>query len=87
MEKTNIFLVPNPALFTLCPLMMNFLETSIERPLKGRQREELVAFLKVESSSSSSILTIIEGLKLKNKAKICECKSGSSNFFPNLQCS
>ena len=67
--------------------MMNFLETSIERPLKGRQREELVAFLKVESSSSSSILTIIEGLKLKNKAQISECKSGSSNFFPNLQCS
>ena len=66
--------------------MMNFLETSIERPLKGRQREELVAFLKVESSSSS-ILTIIEGLKLKNKAQISECKSGSSNFFPNLQCS
>ena len=84
MEKTNIILVPNPALFTLCPLMMNFLETSIERPLKGRQREELVAFLKVESSSSS-ILTIIEGLKLKNKAQISECKSGSSNFFPNLQ--
>ena len=53
MEKTNIFLVPNPALFTLCPLMMNFLETSIERPLKGRQREELVAFLKVESSSGT----------------------------------
>ena len=54
MEKNQYFLVPNnPALFTLCPLMMNFLETSIERPLKGRQREELVAFLKVESSSSS----------------------------------